>query len=218
VRGGTAPTLFLTSALEGGEWSASRPGSALPPGERAPGTHCTRGWVGPRAGLDAEVSELGKRCPCVRTPESAGCQGNGSWTSCVGRWGRVRYRTHTKGSDTYTLTQNMLIAIAKYTKFQWAWTFLQNFSKFRYVYNTIAKDPNLTVSSPISKLDLRRPPLPSNPSLSSSYAVYVLQKLVIWAHFEILYLIVPKNVKIKTQSLGYNFSVAFMGVKLGLSS
>jgi hypothetical protein len=25
------------------------------PGERAPGTHCTGGWVGPTAGLDAEV-------------------------------------------------------------------------------------------------------------------------------------------------------------------
>jgi hypothetical protein len=25
------------------------------PGERAPGTHCTGGWVGPRAGLHAEV-------------------------------------------------------------------------------------------------------------------------------------------------------------------
>jgi hypothetical protein len=25
--------------------------AALPPGER-PGTHCTGGWVGPRAGLD----------------------------------------------------------------------------------------------------------------------------------------------------------------------
>jgi hypothetical protein len=46
---------FLTSAVEGGEWSASRPGRALPPGERAPGTHCTGGLVGPRAGLDAEV-------------------------------------------------------------------------------------------------------------------------------------------------------------------
>jgi hypothetical protein len=27
---------FLTSALEGGEWSASRPGSALPPGKEPP--------------------------------------------------------------------------------------------------------------------------------------------------------------------------------------
>jgi hypothetical protein len=25
------------------------------PGERTPGTHWTRGWVGPRAGLDAEA-------------------------------------------------------------------------------------------------------------------------------------------------------------------
>jgi hypothetical protein len=46
---------FLTSALEGGEWSASRPGRALTPGKEPPGTHCTGGWVGPRAGLDAEV-------------------------------------------------------------------------------------------------------------------------------------------------------------------
>jgi hypothetical protein len=27
------------------------------PGERAPGTLCTGGWVGPRAGLDAEIRE-----------------------------------------------------------------------------------------------------------------------------------------------------------------
>jgi hypothetical protein len=45
---------FLTSALEGGEWSPSRPGR-FTPGQRAPGTHCTGGWVGSRAGLDAEV-------------------------------------------------------------------------------------------------------------------------------------------------------------------
>jgi hypothetical protein len=31
---------FLTSALGGGEWSASRPGR-FTPGERAPGSHCT---------------------------------------------------------------------------------------------------------------------------------------------------------------------------------
>jgi hypothetical protein len=45
---------FSTSALDGGEWSASRPGRAFTPGERTPGTHCTGGWVGPRAGLDTE--------------------------------------------------------------------------------------------------------------------------------------------------------------------
>jgi hypothetical protein len=44
-----------TSALDGGEWSASRPGRAFTPGERTPSTHCTGGWVGPRAGLDTEV-------------------------------------------------------------------------------------------------------------------------------------------------------------------
>jgi hypothetical protein len=39
-------------ALDGGEWSASRPGP-FTPGERALGTHWIGGWVGPRAGLDA---------------------------------------------------------------------------------------------------------------------------------------------------------------------
>jgi hypothetical protein len=38
-----------------GEWSASRLGRAFIPGERIPGTHCTGGWVGPRAGLDPEA-------------------------------------------------------------------------------------------------------------------------------------------------------------------
>jgi hypothetical protein len=48
--GGIAPT-FLTLALEGGEWSASRPGR-FTPGEIATGAYWL-GWVGPRAGLDA---------------------------------------------------------------------------------------------------------------------------------------------------------------------
>jgi hypothetical protein len=46
---------FSTSALDGGEWSASRPGRAFTPGERTPGTHWTGGWVGPRVGLDTEA-------------------------------------------------------------------------------------------------------------------------------------------------------------------
>jgi hypothetical protein len=45
---------FLTSALYGGEWSASCYGRFIPR-ERAPGTHWTGGWVGPRAVLDAVV-------------------------------------------------------------------------------------------------------------------------------------------------------------------
>jgi hypothetical protein len=43
--------IFLTSALVGGELSASRPGRFTPQ-ERGPGTHCRRGWLDPRAGLD----------------------------------------------------------------------------------------------------------------------------------------------------------------------
>jgi hypothetical protein len=43
---------FLTSALDGGEWSASRPGR-FTPGEIVPGTHWIGGWAGPGAGLDA---------------------------------------------------------------------------------------------------------------------------------------------------------------------
>jgi hypothetical protein len=50
-----SPYSFLTSALEGGEWSTSCPSRALPPGERAPGTHCIAGWVSTSTGLDAEV-------------------------------------------------------------------------------------------------------------------------------------------------------------------
>jgi hypothetical protein len=43
---------FLTSALDGGEWSASRTGRFIPR-ERAPSAHWIRGWLDPRAGLDA---------------------------------------------------------------------------------------------------------------------------------------------------------------------
>jgi hypothetical protein len=43
--------IFLTSALLGDEWSASRPGRFTPE-ERAPGIHWIGGWVCPRAGLD----------------------------------------------------------------------------------------------------------------------------------------------------------------------
>jgi hypothetical protein len=49
--GSIAPPL-LTSALDGCEWLASRPGRFIP-GKREPGTHRIEGWVGPRARLDA---------------------------------------------------------------------------------------------------------------------------------------------------------------------
>jgi hypothetical protein len=44
----------MTSALDIGEWSTSRPGH-FTPRERAPGTHWIGGWVGPTVGLDAVV-------------------------------------------------------------------------------------------------------------------------------------------------------------------
>jgi hypothetical protein len=47
-------THFLTSAVYGGEWSASRPGR-FTPRERAPSTHWIEGWVGPRASPDEMV-------------------------------------------------------------------------------------------------------------------------------------------------------------------
>jgi hypothetical protein len=46
---------FTTSALNGGELSASRPGPRFTPGERTLGTHCSEGWVGPTAGLETEA-------------------------------------------------------------------------------------------------------------------------------------------------------------------
>jgi hypothetical protein len=49
-----SPTHSLTSALDGGKRSASRSGHFIPR-ERAPGTHCIGGWVGPRAVPDAVV-------------------------------------------------------------------------------------------------------------------------------------------------------------------
>jgi len=42
---------FLTSELDGGEWSVLHPGCFTP------GTHWRRGWVGPRAGLDTVAKE-----------------------------------------------------------------------------------------------------------------------------------------------------------------
>jgi hypothetical protein len=43
--------IFLTSALFGDEWSASRP-YVFTPRERVPGTHWIEGWADPRAGVD----------------------------------------------------------------------------------------------------------------------------------------------------------------------
>jgi len=45
----------MTAALEGGEWSAARPGRTLPP-ERL-STRRTGGWLGPMAGLEAILKQ-----------------------------------------------------------------------------------------------------------------------------------------------------------------
>jgi hypothetical protein len=66
-------THSLTSALDRGEWLASRP-DRFTPRERAPCTHWIGGWVGPRAVLDAVVKrkipsprwESNRRIPIVQ--------------------------------------------------------------------------------------------------------------------------------------------------------
>jgi hypothetical protein len=55
-------TRSLTSTLDGGEWSDSRPGRFAPRG-KAPGNHWIGGWVDPRAVLDAVVK---RRIPIPR--------------------------------------------------------------------------------------------------------------------------------------------------------
>jgi len=50
MSGGIAPHTFLTSALDGGEWSASRP-TCFTLGETAPGILWIGGWVGHRAAV-----------------------------------------------------------------------------------------------------------------------------------------------------------------------
>jgi hypothetical protein len=52
---------FLTSAVDGGEWSASPPGRFIPR-ERVPATHWIGGWVDPRAGLDTVVKKIPSPC------------------------------------------------------------------------------------------------------------------------------------------------------------
>jgi hypothetical protein len=57
-------THSLTSALDGGEWPASRP-SRITPRERFPSTHGIRGWVGPRAGRYMVVKVKAKLSLCL---------------------------------------------------------------------------------------------------------------------------------------------------------
>jgi hypothetical protein len=61
-------THSLTSALDGGGWSASRPGRFTLT-ERAPSTHWIGGWVGPSAVLGAVVK---RKIPSPRRESNTG--------------------------------------------------------------------------------------------------------------------------------------------------
>jgi hypothetical protein len=54
---------LINSALDGGEWSASRSGP-FTPRERAPGTHWIEGWVDLRAGLHTVTR---RKYPFIKT-------------------------------------------------------------------------------------------------------------------------------------------------------
>jgi len=57
----------MTTALEGGEGSASRPG-CLPP-IKNPDTHWIRGWVGPKTGLGVSESRRVMASAGIRSPD-----------------------------------------------------------------------------------------------------------------------------------------------------
>jgi hypothetical protein len=63
--------IFLTSALVGGEWSASGP-CRFTPLESGPGTRWIRGWVGPRTGLD-DVEKIKFLTPSGLVLRPLGC-------------------------------------------------------------------------------------------------------------------------------------------------
>jgi hypothetical protein len=65
--------IFLTLALVGGEWSASRPGCFTP------GTHWIGSWVDPRASLD----DMEKILDPTRTPNSAVQPVASHYTDCA---------------------------------------------------------------------------------------------------------------------------------------
>jgi len=60
---------FLTSVLDGGEWSASPPGQ-FTTGEGVPSSHWIGGWVGPTASLDAVAR---RNIPCLSQELDCGC-------------------------------------------------------------------------------------------------------------------------------------------------
>jgi hypothetical protein len=83
-------TYSLTSALDGGEWSASRSGR-FTPRERASVIHWIGGWVGPRAVLENgylgnNVERRGLYTSCLGQGPVASCckHENELWSSIKG--------------------------------------------------------------------------------------------------------------------------------------
>jgi hypothetical protein len=59
---------FSTSALEGGEWTASRP-CRFTRVKGTPGVHCVGGWLGTRTGLHVLKREKSVVRAGIRTPD-----------------------------------------------------------------------------------------------------------------------------------------------------
>jgi hypothetical protein len=92
IGGGYIDHIFLTSALVGGEWSASRPGRFTP------GIHWIGGWVDRRAGLD----DFEKR-------KFLTLQGLKLRPLCHPAPSQSLYRLHYPGSSTKHLIYSLLV-------------------------------------------------------------------------------------------------------------
>jgi hypothetical protein len=86
---------FLTSALAGGEWSATRPGR-FNTEERATITHFIGGWVGPRTGLkDVEkiLAPTGTQTPDPSVIQPVACR----YTDCAQEYKQINKSSRTIG-------------------------------------------------------------------------------------------------------------------------
>jgi hypothetical protein len=106
--------IFFTSALVGGEWSASRLCCFIP-GERAPCTHWLGGWVDPRAGLE-DMKERKFLPPPGLEPRILGRQARSpslyrlSYPGCECR---SRKQKEYIDTDTCFLTRDLLYAFTQ---------------------------------------------------------------------------------------------------------
>jgi hypothetical protein len=104
-------TRSLTSALDGGEWSASRPGR-FTLRERAPVIHWIGGWVGPRAVVRRKIPspyrDSNHRSSSPK-PSDTPLSYPGSWVM-EGIFFYLRHRVHT-GSGVHLLFHPMGTAV-----------------------------------------------------------------------------------------------------------